>query len=193
MKLSKTTPMLSAALLSLSLVACGGGSTDGTVGGTVTGMNSGGSVILQNNNADNLTVTGNTPFTFATRLPSLAAFSVTVLTQPVGQTCAVTGATGVIPNDGSTANRVAVTCALSSSVGGTVSGLAAGTSVILNNAGTQLNVAQNGLFAFPGLLTAGTAYEVSIATQPAGQTCTVVNATGTAANGVEGLVTVNCI
>ena len=194
MKPSTTVQLLCSALLSLSLAACGGGDPlTGTVGGTVTGLPSGQSVTLQNNGGDTLTVNGNTSYTFATSLPLLTPFNVTVLTQPVGQTCTVTGATGVVPSDGSTANKVGVNCVLSSSVGGTVSGLAPGGSVTLNNGGTQLALATNGLFAFPGLLTAGTPYTVSVSVQPTGQSCTVANSSGTAVNGVEAMVTVNCI
>ena len=193
MKLSKTARLLSAALLSLSLAACGGNDpTTGTVGGTVAGLPTGQSVTLQNNSGDNLTVNGNTSFTFATSLALLAPFSVTVLTAPLGQTCSVAGATGVIPTDGSTLNSVVVTCALSSSVGGTVSGLAPGSSVTLSNGSTQLALPGNGPYAFPGLLTAGTPYAVSVISQPIGQSCTVVNPTGVAADGIEAMVTVSC-
>ena len=195
MKFSKTAQLLSAALLGLSLAACGGGNdvSFGTVGGTVTGMGVGQSLTLQNNGGDNLVVTSNTAFTFATSLAELTRFAVTVLTQPDGLTCPVTRGTGVIPNDGSTANRVIVAC-VPNSVGGTVTGLAAGASVLLDNgAGTQVAVGQNGVFSFPGLLTAGSAYAVTVAVQPAGQTCSVANGGGTAVAGVQAQVTVNCV
>lgn len=194
MKFLKTTQMLSAALLSLLLAGCGGGDPSfGTVGGAVTGMNSGSSVTLQNNGGDELTVTGNTSFTFATSLVELTKFSVTVLIQPVGQTCTVTRGTGVIPNDGSTANKVVVTCA-ADTLGGVVTGLAPGASMTLNSgAGVQATVTQNGVFTFPGLLAAGTAYAVTVVTQPAAQTCTVGTPTGTAVAGAQNLVAVDCV
>lgn len=203
MKFSKTVSILSATVLSLSLAACGGGdATDGPVGGNVTGLASGTSVTLQNNGADTLTVSSNTSFTFATRIANLQSFNVTVLTQPVPQACMVTRGTGVIPTDGSTVNTVAVSCALSS-VGGTLSGLAAGASVTFSVVGTQatsteqvttpLVVAQNGTFYLPVVLTAGTTYAVSVTTQPTGQTCTVGNAGGTAIADVTGQVTVSCV
>lgn len=195
MKFSNTATLLSAAVLTLSLAACGGGNDppNGTVGGNVTGLNSGLSVTLQNNSADNLTVTSNTAFTFATPIDNLSPFSVTVLTQPVGETCSVTNGTGVIPTNGTLINNVAVTCALSASVGGTVTGLAPGTSVTLDDgAGAQVTLDQNAPFAFAGLLTAGTAYTVTVTTPPAGQTCTVATPTGTAADGVQARVTVTC-
>ena len=194
MKFLKTTQILSAASLSLFLAACGGGDLSfGTVGGTVTGMNSGQSVTLQNNGGDALTVTGNTSFTFATSLVELTKFTVTVLTQPAGQTCVVTRGVGVIPNDGSTANKVTVTCS-ADTLGGVVTGLAPGASMTLDSgAGVQATVTQNGVFTFPGLLAAGTAYAVTVVTQPAAQTCTVANPAGTAVAGAQNLVSVNCV
>ena len=194
MKFLKTPQILFAASLSLLLAGCGGGAASfGTVGGTVTGMNSGQSVTLQNNGGDDLTVTGNTPFTFATSLVELTKFTVTVLTQPAGQTCVVTRGVGVIPNDGSTANKVTVTCA-ANTLGGVVTGLAPGASMTLDSgAGVQASVTQNGVFTFPGLLAAGTAYAVTVVTQPGAQTCTVANPTGAAVAGAQNLVAVDCL
>lgn len=189
-----TPKLLCSALLSLCLAACGGGNdpTNGTVGGTVQGLPAGQSVTLQNNGGDNITISSNTTFTFPTPLALLAPFSVSVLNQPLGQTCAVTAGTGVIPTDGSTANKVIVNCALSSSVGGTVSGLAPGSSVTLDNGSAQVAIPGNGPYAFPGLLPAGTPYTVNVTVQPIEQSCTVVNPTGVAADGIEAMVTVSC-
>ena len=194
MKFLNITQILSAASLSLLLAGCGGtAASSGTVGGTVTGLNSGQKVTLQNNGGDDLTVAGNTPFTFATSLVELTKFTVTVLTQPAGQTCVVTRGVGVIPNDGSTANKVTVTCS-PDTLGGVVAGLAPGASLTLDNgAAVQVAVGQNGVFTFPGLLAAGTAYSVTVIAQPAGQTCTVDNPAGTAVAGAQNLVAVNCV
>src|SRR6202012_5036724 len=65
-----------------------------SVGGTVSGLT--GTVVLQDNGADNLSVTANGTFTFPTKLVSGSAYSVTVLTQPSGQTCTVSGGTGTV-------------------------------------------------------------------------------------------------
>lgn len=72
----------------------GGGSVvaNYTVGGTVTGLT--GSVMLQDSDGANLTVTANGAFTFPSGLTSGSPYNVTVLTQPSGQTCAVTGGSG---------------------------------------------------------------------------------------------------
>ena len=45
-----------------------------------------GTVVLQDNGGDNLSVSANGPFTFATALASGAAYAVTVKTNPAGQT-----------------------------------------------------------------------------------------------------------
>src|SRR5712692_9429548 len=59
-----------------------------TIGGTVAGLT--GTVVLQNNGGDNLPVSANVGFTFATTLATGSIYSVSVLTQPAGQTCRVT-------------------------------------------------------------------------------------------------------
>jgi len=72
--------------------AGGGTSASYTVGGLVSGLV--GSLVLQDNGGDNLTVSANRVFTFATLLTSGSAYKVTVLTQPIGQTCAITSGSG---------------------------------------------------------------------------------------------------
>ena len=67
--------------------ASAGGTTSFTVGGSVSGLS--GSVVLQDNGGDNLSVAANGSFTFATSLASGAAYAVTVKTNPSGQTCTV--------------------------------------------------------------------------------------------------------
>ncbi|MBC7609413.1 MAG: hypothetical protein H7228_07520 [Polaromonas sp.] len=193
MNISKKTPFLAASLLSILLAACGGSSApDGTVSGTVSGLGSGLSLALQNNGTDTITVTSNGVFAFPTKIASLGAFSVSVLAQPVGQFCSVTRASGVIPTDGNQANITIVAC-VPNTIGVNVSGLASGASVILANAGVTLTIAANGLSSFSGILAAGTAYSVTVNTQPASQTCTLSNASGTAVTGVQSIATLSCI
>jgi hypothetical protein len=110
--------LLAATLL---LTACGGGGgydsgggsggTVGltyTIGGTVSGLNPGGTLVLQNNGGNNLTVTQNGPFTFTAPINYANGYDVSVLTQPAGQTCTLTGAVGAYP--GMSVTTVAVTC-----------------------------------------------------------------------------------
>ena len=79
-----------------------------TVGGNVTGIPGGESIIIQNNGGDNLTVNVDGPFTFTTPIDDLTGFAVTVLTPPPSApTCTFTAGTdtGTISN----ANETGVT------------------------------------------------------------------------------------
>ncbi|HSW26762.1 MAG TPA: hypothetical protein VLJ62_28665, partial [Burkholderiaceae bacterium] len=73
-------------------------------------------------------------------------------------------------------------------IGGTVSGLAGSGLVLQNNGGDDLSVAANASsFTFASSLANGTPYDVSVRTQPAGQTCTVQNGSGSATANVAGV------
>lgn len=77
-----------------------------TVGGTVSGLS--GTVVLQNNAGDDLSLTADGSFTFSTALADAASYAVTVLTQPSGQTCTVTSGSGTIA--AANVTGVTVTC-----------------------------------------------------------------------------------
>ena len=92
----------------LALGACGPGLDSlapFSIGGTVSGLT--GTLVLQNNGGDNLSLTGNGNFIFKTELANASAYVVTVLTQPVDQFCTVNGGTGAATGDVTT---VAVQC-----------------------------------------------------------------------------------
>ncbi len=82
-----------------------------TVGGTVSGL-SGSGLVLQNNGGDNLAISGNGAFSFATSLTTGQSYSVTVLTQPSSpaMTCVVTSGSGTVAS--SNVTNVAVTCVI---------------------------------------------------------------------------------
>ena len=67
-----------------------------------------GTVVLQDNGGDNLTVTANGSFTFATPVTDGGSYAVTVKTQPSGQTCTVASGSGTV--SGANVTSVAVTC-----------------------------------------------------------------------------------
>ncbi|NTU73911.1 hypothetical protein HGB07_07190 [Candidatus Roizmanbacteria bacterium] len=77
-----------------------------TVGGTLSGIS--GTVVLQNNAGDDLTLPDNGSFTFATALHTDDEYEVTVLTQPSGELCTVTNGSGTIAS--SNVTNVAVAC-----------------------------------------------------------------------------------
>ena len=168
-----------------------GGGASYTIGGTVSGLS--GTVVLQDNGGDNLTVTANGSFAFPAQLASGAAYAVTVKTQPSGQTCTVSSGTGTVGSANIT--NVAVTCTTSPpvtySVGGTVSGLS-GTVMLQDNGGDNLTVTANGSFAFATQLASGAAYAATVLTQPSGQTCTVSSGTGTVGSANITNIAVTC-
>ncbi len=80
-----------------------------TVGGTVSGL-AGSGLVLQNNGGDDLAITGNGGFTFATALADGSAYTVLVKTHPSDpdQTCTVSNGSGSL--SGTNVNDVSVTC-----------------------------------------------------------------------------------
>jgi hypothetical protein len=165
-----------------------------SVGGTVSGL-AGSGLVLQINGGGDMAISADGAFTFAPSMTDGSPYAVSVSTQPgnLSQTCAVTDGGGVL--DGADVADITVVCTTNTyTVGGTVSGLAGNSlKLVLNNGDPQL-IAANGSFAFPDALTDGTAYVVSVGTQPTtpNQTCTVQNASGTLAGANATDVTVTC-
>jgi hypothetical protein len=80
-----------------------------TIGGTVSGLESGKSVELKNSaNNETITITKNIPYVFPTALADGTPYTVSVVTQPSGQTCTPTNPTGTIT--GSNVKNINVTC-----------------------------------------------------------------------------------
>ena len=77
------------------------------------------------------------------------------------------------------------------SVGGTVSGLS-GTVVLKDNGGDTLSVSSNGSFTFGTQLAQGASYNVTVASYPTGQTCSVTNGSGTMGTAGVSNVAVSC-
>jgi len=105
-------------ILAIIVASCGstgnGGSKtsedDYTVEGTLSGLGNGKTIVLQNNWVDDLSLTADGSFTFATKIANAAAaaYNVTVKTQPSGQSCTVSNETGTVSSANIT--NVAVTC-----------------------------------------------------------------------------------
>jgi hypothetical protein len=166
-----------------------------TIGGTVSGLAGSGLVLMDN--ASTLPVNANGSFTFGTTVASGGTYAVTVQTQPSNpaQNCAVTAGSGT-----ATANVTGITVScttnpVTATIGGTVSGLVANTSVILqNNGGDSLTITANGAFTFKTAVTGADVYAVTVLTQPVNpnQICTVTGGSGTASANVT-TVAVNCV
>ena len=104
------------------MAGCGGSSSQttsgqGNISVSVNGLLTGTSVVLQNNGGDNLTIAADGTSSFNRIYTVGATYSITVLTQPLGETCTVTSnSSGVIPN---AVVLVAVTC-IPNAVSGTL-------------------------------------------------------------------------
>jgi hypothetical protein len=164
-----------------------------TVGGSASGV-VGSGLVLKLNGANDLPVAGDGAFTFPTALPDGNTYAVAVGASPAGQACSVANGSGTIA--GANVTNVAVTCATvpTYTVGGTVGGLV-GTGLKLKlNGGNDLAVTADGAFTFTGGLAGGTAYAVTVGTQPTApaQTCTVANGSGTIGSANVTDVAVTC-
>ncbi|WP_462388688.1 hypothetical protein [Acidovorax sp. Q11] len=187
------------------LAACGGGDDNNngstpppavgvfTVGGAVAGLGAGKTVTLQNLGTDDLTVSTDGNFVFNTRMDRGVAYAVTIKAQPAGQRCTVAQGTGTATAD---VSNVQVRCenlaAATFTVGGAVTGLTGSGLVLQNNGRDDLGVAANGGFSFATAQAGGTAYAVTVKTQPGGQSCTVANGTGTVGSAHVTTVDVRC-
>jgi 6-phosphogluconolactonase len=76
-----------------------------SIGGTVSGLT--GTLVLELNGTDPITITANGSFVFDRKLPPDNSYTVTVLTQPAGETCTVSNGSGVA---GIGVSNVAVNC-----------------------------------------------------------------------------------
>lgn len=167
-----------------------------TIGGSVSGLAQGQQVVLTNNGADRLTLSADGPFQFANGIGFGQTYSVAVATQPAGQVCSVSQASGV--NTTANITSVVVSCASRTyAIGGSVVGLSSpsGTTglTLLNNGTDLVRVAANGEFAFPTGLPSGATYAVTIASQPTGQTCQVGAGSGQVGSGDVRTVSVQCL
>jgi len=95
------------------LAGCGGGSGGSSsstyvIGGTVSGL-TGSGLVLQDNSTDNLAITANGSFTFATALSEGATYNVTVFTQPTNpaEDCTVSNGSGKVTGN---VSNVSVAC-----------------------------------------------------------------------------------
>jgi hypothetical protein len=166
-----------ASVAALGLVACGGSTvTNVPVSGTISGLTAG-PLVLSNALSLVSVQAGTTTFKFPSNVSSGLAYTVAVITQPPDMTCTVANSAGFAGTDPIT--NVAVTCANNRVLGGTVSNLKTGGLELVNGSNRLVIAANSTTFAFPTKVVAGTAYGVTVLTQPTGQTCSVTDGVGT--------------
>lgn len=94
-----------------------------SVGGSVSGLGAGQSVVLQINGANNLTVSTNGGFTFPAQIASGSTYAVMVVASPANMTCVVTNGSGSVA--ASNVTNTSVSCSVTACVpscGGRVCG-----------------------------------------------------------------------
>jgi hypothetical protein len=146
-----------------------------TLSGSVTDLH--GSLVLKTLAGESLTVTTTAKetkeFAFTSKIVANAPYEVTIETQPEHQDCTITaGGTGT-----PTANvdSIAVSCAYKNyAIGGNVTGQSG--ALLLSVGGKTINVGASDTTYNANDLPALSAYEVTVSSQPAGQTCTVASA-----------------
>ena len=161
-------------------------SCDGTVtiGGKVYGLN--GSITLQNNAANDLSVSSSGDFVFADNFSMGSSYLVTISSQPSsGQTCTPNNNSGIATDN---ITSVEIICSQTlRSISGSISDLT-GTLVLQNNYGGDQTFTSNDNFTF--YVADNSSYNVTVKSQPAGK-CNVSNGTGTASDNVSN-VSVDC-
>ncbi len=181
-KLGHQTFLLTVVASATALGGCGGGSNSPppthTIGGSITGLASGESVGLLDNGGDALTVSADGDYTFATALGSGATYSVTVSTQPSGQTCTVAQGSGNV--QAASITSVAVTCTDDTyTIGGAITGLGASGLVLVNGSDTLPVPAGAASYTMPTAVAYRSSYDVAVEAHPSALNCTLTGAAGT--------------
>ncbi len=164
------------------LTACGGdNSSSYVVSAAVSGLQAGKSLVLLNNGRNDTVVSANGTIVLSKPIPSGSPFSVTVATQPAGETCGASPGTHA-SGFGNANVTVTIVCVPNTyTIGGMVSGLmdSGGGVVLQNNHGTPMTINSNGAFTFALPAASGGTYAVTVLTPPNGESCTVANGNGT--------------
>jgi len=149
----------------------------------VTGLS--GMLILQDDKADTLTFITNTTKAFTQSYASGSSYTVSVKTQPAGQTCTLSSnASGTITSN----VTVTATCATSGNFALSVSvtGLS-GTVVMQDDQGDTLTFTSDTTQTFTKTYTAGVTYTFYVTSQPSAEACTPTYSTAT----INSNVTIN--
>ena len=159
-----------------------------SIGGAVSGLV--GSIVLLDNGGDALAISANGTFSFATPVAQGSTYTVTIQTHPATQTCTVDNGTATL--GAANVSTVTVTCSTNAyTVGGAVAALS-GSVTLLDNSGDALALSADGSFTFATPIAQGSTYNVTVQTQPATQTCTVNNGSGTMGGSDVTNVTLTC-
>lgn len=185
--------LLGAALLAAALAACGGKASF-VLGGTINGLSNSGLVLL--NGGEELKVNaGATSFSFPNGISYGTEYNLSFKSQPEHMTCAFLGNTNVGSAGHTTTINVVISCTQNSwTLSGTVEGLNADNLVLVNGSSSgSISIAKGATsFIVPGKIPVGTAYGLSVLTQPTGQACSIENGSGVMGDADRSNVKVVC-
>jgi hypothetical protein len=157
---------------------------------SVSGL-TGSGLVVTTNGADVAVASGTRTQLLAGSLADGANYSVTIKSQPAGQTCSIAGGTGVI--HAANAANVVVTCSNQAyRLGGSVTGLTTSGLVLANGSDIVSVSSEDTAFQFPAAVAYSSSYAVTVATQPAGQACAVSTGSGTMPAATVDTVAVSC-
>ena len=211
--LSKGFRGLSALTMMALLASCGGSGAPTsaaaethTVSGTVSGLRESAlGLKVQISSGETFTFLADGTFTFPAALLVGTSYGVTIVTQPSkpDQTCVVNNGSGTISN--ADVSNIAIVCPYGATytIGGTVSGLATGSTLSLVYRGANLgapiflSVTADGAFTFADVHTSATSgvdYGVQVSSQPVNpnQSCVVSNGNGTMGSADVTTVAIAC-
>ncbi|WP_224372452.1 hypothetical protein [Hyalangium versicolor] len=180
------------------LLSCGEGeppsqSLQFRVGGTVSGLD--GSLTLQLNSSENLTLSQSGYFLFETPVDDGNPYRVTITSAPPEQVCTLRAATGRI--GGADVDSVQVLCVVRTYALGGHTDEATGSITLRLESGDNGDTGESLVFLAPGDFTfqtrlpRGSEYTASIEVQPRGFRCTMTGASGTVQGNVTS-ITVHC-
>lgn len=175
----------------LGLAACGGSSGQLLLGGTVAGVTKD-TLVLQNNGAHDMTITGSGTFYFNDLIGIDQQYNVTVKSVPSNvDHCDLANASG---RSAFNVTNIVVSCVLKThTVSASVSGLAGATGLVVVNGSTQIPVpADNSSFPL-GKIGEDQPYGFAVLTQPAGRICSIANGSGTMGSADISNVAITCV
>jgi hypothetical protein len=186
--ITKNMGKLDGASVNDATITCG--TTLYGLGGTISGLTGAGLMITDGIDTAS-PLTGDTTFSFPTKLPDGATYQITVSAQPAGESCSVSGGG---PATLSGPVSVSVLCAsVPYKLGGQVTGYI-GSGLQLTQGSDTVTVDSTGAFQFPTGIVPGATYDVIVATDPEGpaQHCVVTNPTGTMPGNDVTTISVTC-
>jgi hypothetical protein len=145
--------------------------TEFSIGGAVSGLFSGASITLTNDN-ESVTLTSDGNFTFPTKLKTGASYKVSFSTaNAIGMVCTIANSSGTVQTADIT--NVSIICNWGTDyyeVGVSVANISASITV-QNNGSDSRSFSSAGLYKFSTRIKTGSAYAVTISSQTAGSVC----------------------